>query len=196
MKKPTLYFVLIVLATLRVGIDARADEPAKKTAATPALLAPVAFLAVGVWQGTLPPAPDGSTTGIELKAEWTGNHRGVRFESAWRRNGKSIPYTSGLYLWDGAKQQIVIMYTDAEGSLTQGAVTQDGATLVHNFTITSPDGKVTAARSRLTPDGNDAFLNEIFLPKDGTWQKFVEVRYRRAAETGKEKEPLKDAKDP
>src|ERR1700726_4683375 len=128
---------------------------------------PIAFLVGGVWRGDLPPAADGKK--IELRCEWAANHQGIRFDGAFLVNGKRAPYTSGVYSWNPAKHQIVFVYSDAQGNLTEGAVDLKDGALVHNFTITDPSGKVERARAVITPQGPNAYTNDIFVEKDGSF---------------------------
>ena len=53
---------------------------------------------------------------------------------------------------------------------------------MHNFTITDPSGKVEGARAVITPQGPNSYTNDIFVEKDGSFQKMVSVEYIRRAE--------------
>lgn len=175
MKKIHALKIVAVLLALAGGAATRAAEPASSP------FAPLAFLAGKVWRAELPPMPNGAKAGIELHADWTENHQAVRFESAWMSAGKSTPYTSGMYAWNPAKKQLVILYSDAEGSLTEGTISIEGEVLVHELTVNGKDGKLTRVRSRITPRGPEAYTNEIFLLKNDVWEKFVDLRYERVS---------------
>ncbi len=157
---------------------ARGADPAPPTASP---YAPIAFLVGGVWRGELPPTPDGKKMSIESRCDLAANHQGIRFDGTFLIDGKPTPYTSGSYNWDAAKRQIVFRYSDAEGSLTDGAVELQSGALVHNFNMTKSDGKVEIARAVIAPRGADAYTNDIFVTKDGSWQKIVSVQYKRGA---------------
>lgn len=94
---------------------------------------------------------------IESRCDWAANHQGIRFDGTFLIDGKPTPYTSGSYNWDAAKRQIVFSYSDAEGSLTDGAVELQSGALVHNFNITKSDGKVEIACAVITPRGADTY---------------------------------------
>src|SRR5207302_7149356 len=129
-------------------------------------LAPIAFLAGGVWRAHLPPGPNGAKVEIELKADWSANHQAIRFDSTWMIEGKRKPYTSGIYCRNAAKKRIVFMYADAEGGLSEGAITIDNGVLVHDFTVAERTGTVSNVRCRLTANPPSAFTNEIFRSKN------------------------------
>jgi hypothetical protein len=172
-----LLLVLVCLggmATLRAASVAEVNPTGGRSPLTP-----LTFLIGGVWHAALPDGPDGENKSLDLRAEWMPNRHGISFESEWVTGKKHAPYTDGFYAWDAARRQIVFFYADDKGELIQGFVTRDDVTLVHEFTITDKNGKVTSARARLTPTGKDTYTNEIFLAKDGGWEKAVEVLYVR-----------------
>lgn len=158
-----------------------AAEPGavEKQAAPASPLTPMAFMVGGRWVGRLPPGPDGSVLALEMRFDWTANKQGIRFDGEFVKGGQHFPYTSGLYGWNPAKKQIVFWYSDSDGSLHQGDVSPEPGVFRQEFTITDKTGKVTNARSRLTPQGADAFTNEILVSKNGAWEKIAEVRYER-----------------
>jgi hypothetical protein len=142
----------------------------------------IAFLVGGVWRGQLPssaPETKGAPTAVELRCDWSANHQAIRFDGAFIVDGKPLPYTSGLYAWNGSKQKLTFFYTDDEGSLTEGVVEPEKGALVHNFTVTSATGEVSNTRAIITPAGPDHYTNEIFVQKNGAWQKLVAVKYDR-----------------
>lgn len=174
--------LIVLTLTLASGASNHAAEPtapaAKATVVSP--YAPVDFLVDGLWIATLPPNENGVSLRIELRFSVPENHEGIRFDSAWVNGDKRAPYTSGMYAWDGAKEKLVIFYTDSRGGLTQGTVAQEDNVLVHELTVTSKDGKTEPIRVRLTKENSNEFTNEIFTMKDGAWAKFVEVSYKRS----------------
>jgi hypothetical protein len=143
--------------------------------------APIEFLAGGVWRGELPAAAEGAKTSIELRCEWTPNHQAIRFDSAFVSSDKRTPYTSGLYVWNAARKQLVLTYCDAEGSLTEGEVFVENKTLRHEFTITDVNGKVSRARALITPQSQNDYTNQISAETGGIWKKLVTVSYHRSA---------------
>jgi len=152
-------------------------EPTNQPAATG--LASLGFLVGGTWRGELPPGPDGGKAGIEARFEWTENHQGIRFDSAWLLGDKKFPYTSGVYLWNPQLKQIVISYSDDEGALTTGTVNLADDVFEHELQVIYPSGKTEKIRTKLSHTGIDGFTNAIFRLKEGHWDKFVEVHYLR-----------------
>jgi hypothetical protein len=142
--------------------------------------APIAFLAGATWRGQLPPGPGGQKVEIEMKADWAPNKHGIRFDSFYVVDGKKSPYTSGLYAWNAARKQLVCVYSDVEDGFIEGNVTIEQGALVHNLTVTERNGLESKVRARIIPEGQKAYLSEIFLLKEGNrWEKFVTVHYER-----------------
>ena len=164
---------LIILVLGIVSMTLAGQQPGSSP------LGPISFLVGGVWRGELPAAANGEKTSIEMRCDWTPNHQAIRFDSAFVRASQPAPYTSGMYCWNAAKDQIVFTYCDAEGNLTEGVVFQETNTLRHEFTITDRQGKTEKARAIITPHLPDNYSNEIFVEKDGAWQKIANVSYRR-----------------
>ena len=166
---------LVLAAALPLSQSRAADAPA---VATPPLAA-LAWLPGGVWRAELPGEKGAPPTTIELRFAWADNGHALRFDTTFAQGDKRAPTYSGMYAWNGAAKKFVIFYTDRGGGLVEGPVAAEGDTLVHELTITGADGKVESARVRLTRTGADAFTNTIYLPKDGGWDKFIEVHYAR-----------------
>jgi hypothetical protein len=156
----------------------RADGP-DAPAAPP--FAPIEFLVGGVWQGDLPPSPDGQAVRLESRYSWAENHQAIRFDSTWIVAGKRHPYASGLYAWDPAKKQLAVWYTDAAGSLGAGAVFPAGQSVQEDLTVTDGSGLAEAVRARFTPAGADRCQEDLFTLKAGQWERLVTVLYHRAA---------------
>jgi len=135
----------------------------------------------GTWRGELPPGPNGAKMAIEMKADWTANHQGIRFDSFFVANEKRSPYTSGIYAWNPVKKQLSFFCTDNEGELIQGDVTIDQGVLVHDFTVAEAKGTTLKVRARVTFSGNNIYTNEILNWKNEKWEKFVTVRYQRSS---------------
>jgi hypothetical protein len=167
---------LVTLAAAKAG-DPSATPTPVQTRKSP--FDPIAFLVGGVWRGELPPGPNDTPISIELRAEWLPNQQGIGFNGTYVGDKGRMPYTSGSYFWNAAKQQLVFFYSDNEGGLTEGTVTLEGNALRHDFTITNVHGRIDKARAIITPLGHDAYTNEILLEKNGAWQKVVTVKYER-----------------
>ncbi len=171
-----------LLAAAALGLLAarpsRADEP-DSPAASP--FAPIEFLVGGVWQGDLPPSPDGRAVRLESRYSWAENHQAIRFDSTWIVAGKRHPYASGLYAWDPAKKQLAVWSTDAAGSLTAGVIIPMGQYLQEDLTVTDGSGLAEAVRARFTPADANRCEEDLFTLKAGQWEKLVTVIYRRAS---------------
>ncbi|MFL6516154.1 MAG: hypothetical protein ACJ8M1_14135 [Chthoniobacterales bacterium] len=177
-------FITSLIATLAFTVCGLTWVLAQSSASTartasPSTLAPLEFLVGGVWHGELPARPDGSKMGIDLRSDWSPNHQSIRFDSAFISGGKPSPYTSGAYSWNPVGKQIVFAYTDAEGSLIEGAVSVENAALVHNFTISKANAEIEKARAIITPHGRNSYTNDIFVDKGGSFQKIASLQYDR-----------------
>ena len=117
---------------------------------------------------------------IELKADWAANHQGIHFDGTFIADGKRSPYTSGMYAWNPTMKQLVFLYTDNEGSLSEGSITNENGVIVHDFTVAEANGTISKIQARITFESSNVFTNEIFKSKEGKWEKFVSVRYERA----------------
>lgn len=175
MKKHPLLVSLLLALPLQTFVRA-ADAPAASVVSPYAVME--SFVG-GTWVAKLPPQKDAPPMRIEMRFAWNENKQGMRFDSIWFTGDKPAPYTSGIYAWNAAKRNLVIVYTDSGGSLTEGTVTPEGNVLAHELTVTNKDGSVDSVRVKLTKVGPDVFTNEIFVRKEGAWTKFVEVRYER-----------------
>jgi len=167
-------FTLFLVAGASLVLSATEASPAPAS-----LYGPVEWLAGGLWKATLPPMKDGSAVEIELVATIPANRHGVHLESTWVIGGKRRPYVSGMYAWDGAKKKFAIFYTDSNGALSAGDVMLEDGVLVHEMNVSEPNGTVSPVRVRLTKTGSNAFTNDIYLQKDGTWVQLVSVKYVR-----------------
>lgn len=138
------------------------------------------FLVGGIWHGEAPALDQSKPLQIQSHFDWTENHQAIRFDSSWIFDGKPYPYTSGIYLYDPAKKSMRILYSDAEGGFTDGTVENNNGVLEHALTVTDKDGKSELVRTRLSRQDDGSFVNQILRMKDGKWQTFIEVHYRRA----------------
>ncbi len=154
--------------------SAAGDGPAKESP-----LAPLAFLAGGKWRAVMPARTEDNPMSIEQQIDWSENRQVLRFESTFVQGSKRTPYVVGMYFWHPSRKQIAFIYADNAGNLIEGAVTRKDDTLVHEFTITDPDSKLTRARAIITLRGPDLYTNEIFVEKDGAFEKVVNARYER-----------------
>ncbi|HYC71963.1 MAG TPA: hypothetical protein VEB66_12195 [Opitutaceae bacterium] len=149
-------------------------------AADDAPLAPIAFWAGSTWRGQLPPPPQGGTAPVlETTFAWMENGKALRFDTVAVAGERRRPYVSGMYAWHPGRKSIVFWYADAAGALTEGAVAVEDGALSLDFTATSAAGVATAYRARITPEGVDAYWNEIFRRENEEWKSFVKVRYER-----------------
>lgn len=139
-------------------------------------LRPLAFLAAHEWEATLPDSPDGKKMKIHAQFTWTQNRQAIRISNQFVIDDKPQPYIDGLYAWDPQQRAIVFWYVGADRSFTRGTVKIENGVLVHDFEEIQSDGKSAAYLARVTPEGDQAWQNEIFR-KENTSTPMVKVRY-------------------
>ena len=143
-------------------------------------LEPIAFLTTHEWDAKLPDSPEGEKKKIHARFTWAPNRQAIRISNEIVIDGKVSPYIEGLYAWDPQQKNIVFWYVDAKGGLTKGTIKVEAAQLVHEFQETESDGKTSEYVAKVTPDGNEAWDNEIFARRGGTLTPLVKVRYEIA----------------
>lgn len=159
-------------------LNAQAPAPAVTSSA----LEPIAFFTKHEWEAKLPDSADGKKTKIHAQFTWSQSGQAIRISNQFITDGKSRPYVDGLYAWDPQQRAIVFWYVNAEGGLTKGRVKAENGKLVHEFDQIASDGKSSAFVAKVTPQGDDAWDNEIFERKGGRLKPMVKVRYEIATQ--------------
>jgi len=181
-----LKYVPRVMRSIALGFlmmtTAQAQAPSTTTDA--ATLSPLALLTNHEWDAKLPDSPDGKKMKIHAQFTWSQNRQAIRICNQFVTDGKARPYIDGLYAWDPQQHAIAFWYVGAEGNLTKGTVKIDGGQLVHEFEETKGDGTSSAFVAKVTPDGEQAWQNEIFARHGSELTSIVKVRYEIAAESG------------
>lgn len=155
-----------------------AESPA--SAGTSPNLNAIAFLTKHEWDAKLPDTPDGKKQKIHAQFTWSQSGQAIRISNQFVIDGKARPYVEGLYAWDPQQRAIVFWYVGGEGDLTKGKVKVENGKLVHEFELITPDGKSASYVAKVTPQGEQAWQNEIFK-RDGTQLKpMVNVLYEIA----------------
>lgn len=168
-KNLPLVLAMVVLVSSAFAAD-KPSAPGEK-------LGPLAFLAGHTWEAKLPENADGKKRGLRAHFAWGQNHQAIIFTSAFVTDGKPMPYVDGMYLWNPEKRALEMIYSEGDGTLTEGTVHVDGEKLVHEFRQIHADGKVEDYVSHLTPHGSTRWTNEVFARKGGQLIKMVEVEY-------------------
>jgi len=153
---------------------------AETVAPSAVALEPIAFLTAHEWDAKLPDSPEGKKKKIHARFTWAQNRQAIRISNELVTDGKASPYIDGLYAWDPQQRVIVFWYVDAKGSLTNGTVKMEEGKLVHEFQEIEPDGRTADYVSRVTPQGSEAWDNEIFARKGSALTPLVKVRYEAA----------------
>jgi hypothetical protein len=169
---------LFYIATV-FTISSRAAETAGTNAAPASPFAPIEFLVGGTWHGDLPSGPNEPKAAIESKYEWTGNHQGIRFESAWVISDKRHPYCSGIYLWNPGKHRLEIFYSDSKGNLVEGPVELVDSIILHDLKLLDKTGKEDLIQAKMTHPDAGTYVNEVFMMQDGKWQHLISVHYKK-----------------
>jgi hypothetical protein len=151
---------------------------------TPPIASPnlntIAFLTKHEWEAKLPDRPDGKKMKIHAQFTWSQNGQAIRISNQFVIDGKARPYLDGLYAWDPQQRAIVFWYVDAQGVLTKGKIKLEDGKLIHEFDQIAPDGKSAAYVAKVTPEGDQAWQNEIFERRGEELKQMVSVRYQIA----------------
>ena len=140
----------------------------------------IAFLTKHEWEAKLPDTPDGKKLKIHAQFTWSQSGQAIRISNQFVTDGKARPYLDGLYAWDPQQRAIVFWYVGAEGGLTRGKVKTEDGKLVHEFDQIAPDGKSVSYVAKVTPQGEQAWQNEIFEQHGTELKPLVNVRYEIA----------------
>ncbi len=167
---------LVVLLTAVSFVSAQSPAP---TITSPNLSA-IAFLTKHEWDAKLPDTPDGKRIRIHAQFTWSQSGQAILISNQFVTNGKARPYVEGLYAWDPQQRAIVFWYVGAEGGLTKGKVKLEDGKLVHEFDQITPDGKSASYVAKVTPQGEQAWQNEIFEQQGTELKPLVNVRYEIA----------------
>ena len=151
--------------------------PADSPDAPGARLGVLSFLTAHDWEAKLPDSPDGKKRSIHAHFAWAANHQAIVFNSAFVTDGKPMPYVDGMYVWNPQKNAIEMIYSEGDGTLTDGTVHAKDGVLVHEFRQMHPDGKIEEYVSHLTAQGTEKWTNAIFARKGNALTKLVQVEY-------------------
>jgi hypothetical protein len=162
--------VALLLVAGSVGLSAQ-------TAATPAPsdpLAPVTWMAGGVWRGEVR-GPDGKTTKIETRVVRELNGKALSFSSSF----DGVMQYLGFYAYDAARKAIVFSYPSADGGLANGTVEQKDGYQSWDFQLTESNGSVKHFQVHTHQDGPNDYTWALFSPQKDTWVKLFEIHYHR-----------------
>jgi hypothetical protein len=169
-------FAIVSFLVLQASMIFAAPEiPPSKAPASP--LAPIAFFTAHEWDAKLPDSPEGKKMSIHARFAWAENRQAIRISNQFVIDGKPTPYIDGLYFWNPEKRAIMFVYSDSQGSLSEGTVRLEDGKLVHEFREIHPDGKIDTFVARVTPHGTDSWDNAIFASKAGALTPQVQVQY-------------------
>jgi hypothetical protein len=174
-----IYICPVLLLNTVTFLSAQAPAP---TVTSPAL-SPIAFLTKHEWEAKLPDSAAGKKIKIHAQFTWSQSGQAIRISNQFVTDGKARPYVEGLYAWDPQQRAIVFWYVDAEGTLTKGRVKTEAGKLVHEFDQVTPDGKSSAFVAKVTPQGEQAWDNEIFERRGSQLKPMVKVRYEIVNQT-------------
>lgn len=148
-----------------------------QTVATPAPsdpLAPIAWMAGGVWHGEVK-GRDGKTTRIETRIERELNGKAFDFSSSF----DGVMQYRGFFAYDAAKKAIVFSYPSADGGLANGTVDSKDGSLLWDFQMTESNGSVGHYQVRTVQNGADDYTWTLFASQKDAWVKLFEIHYHR-----------------
>ena len=140
----------------------------------------IGWLVGGKWSADGDKGPDGKPFHVELTCSWGDNKRTILFTTQFRVDGKMVPVYTGLYAWHPGKKKVIFVYTDNEGSLTEGEAAMTGDRLEQEFRIVDADGTARPFRSTIVRRGPDDYDWNVQHEKDGTWVEMFALKYKRS----------------
>jgi hypothetical protein len=162
--------VTLVLAVSFMGLGAQTVP----SPAAPDPLAPVVWMAGGVWHGEVQ-GPDGKTTKIETRVERELDGKALSFTSSF----DGVMQYQGFFAYDAAKKAIVFSYPSADGGLTNGTVTSEDGSLLWDFQMTEASGSVNRFQVHTVQTGSDDYTWALYALKKDAWAKLFEIHYHR-----------------
>jgi hypothetical protein len=170
--------VIVTLAAILAGWAGVLK--AETAPAEPNPLESLAWMMGGKWTADGDKGPDGKPFHVEVKFNWTENHRGLKFTTWFLVGGKLVPVYEGLYAWHPVKKKFAFLYSDNEGNLTEGEAALIGDHLEQEFNIVSVKGTEKTFRSTIVhtaPDDYDWSVQR--QNKDGAWVVMFGLKYKR-----------------
>jgi hypothetical protein len=162
--------ITLVLAVSFMGSGAQTVP----SPAAPDPLAPVVWMAGGVWHGEVQ-GPDGKTTKIENRVERELDGKALSFTSSF----DGVMQYQGFFAYDAAKKAIVFSYPSADGGLANGTVTSKDGLLLWDFQMTEANGSVSRFQVHTVQTGSDDYTWALFALKKDAWVKLFEIHYHR-----------------
>ncbi len=175
MDSPKALGVVCVAVLLFAATPAKAqDQPA-----APNPLEQLAWMTGGKWVAEGEKGPDGKPFHVESTVSWGDNGRVIQFTTRFREEGKLVPVYTGIYAWHPAKKTIVFLYTDNQGSLTEGEAVVSGDRLEQQFQIVGADGVPRPFRSTIVRRGRDDYDWTVLRQNEGRWEEALALKYKR-----------------
>ncbi len=161
--------ILAVAAPTKSQSQAPGDNPLNQ----------LAWMIGGKWVADGDKGPDGKPFHVESTITWGDNGRVIKFTTLFREDGRLVPVYSGIYAWHPAKKKLVFLYTDNQGSLTEGEAVMNGDRLEQEFRIVGADGVARPFRSTIVRCGTDDYDWTVLRERDGAWAETFGLKYKR-----------------
>jgi len=170
--------VLISVVAVLIGLAGPLKPETQPAASNP--LDQLAWMVGGTWTAEGDKGPDGKPFHVEVKFNWSENHRELKFTTRFLIDGKLTPVYEGFYAWHPAKKKFAFFYTDDHGALTDGEATMTGDHLEQEFQIVGVSGTAHTFRSTIVRTGPDGYdWNVRGQNKDGEWVVMFGLKYQR-----------------
>jgi hypothetical protein len=138
-------------------------------------LAPIAWMAGGVWHGEAN-GPGGKPTRIDTRIERELGGKAFSFSTSF----DGVQQYQGFFAYDAAKKTIVFSYPSSDGSLAEGTVVPSGDALLWDFHMTEASGSVEHYQVHVHQDGADDYTWALFAQQNNAWAKLFEIHYHRS----------------
>lgn len=153
-----------------------AGAQVSNTASLPDPLAPIAWMAGGVWHGKVT-APNGAAMMIATHVERVLGGAAMHFGTSFG----GTPTYEGVFAYDAVRKAIVFSYAAADGGYTSGTVTPGPEFLTWDFDVHEKDGSSGHYQVHAHQDGKDDYTWSLFAPDAGGWKPVLQVKYHRDA---------------
>jgi hypothetical protein len=175
MRVRTAVSILLMATSLGIATPLQSQDPAVPL--NP--LDQLAWMVGGKWAADGDKGPDGKPFHVEWTCAWGENHRVLKFVTRFMIDGRLVPVYVGLYAWHPGKKKLVFVYTDNEGSLTEGEAVVTGDRVEQEFQIAEVSGTVNTFRSTIVHTGPDSYDWNVQHQKDGAWTVMFALKYKR-----------------
>lgn len=103
----------------------------------------------------------------------------VRYVITFDGGGEPVTQYEGLYYWEPKAEEVRLLQTDRQGSVTSSVVTFEGDVMRQRNAVSRADGTVGEQRVEVARKGQDEFAFTASVPDGDGWREAVALTYHR-----------------